>query len=40
MTFSLYDPEEIETGTEVYSRCFRDYAAYEAFEPLLKGQQL
>lgn len=37
---SLYEDEAISTGTEVYSRYFRDYTAYEAFEPLLKGQQL
>ena len=37
---SLYEGEQIEAGTEVYSRYFRDYAAYEAFEPLLRGQAL
>lgn len=30
---SLYKSETISTGTEVYSRFFRDYTAYEAFEP-------
>ncbi|MEO1621677.1 MAG: DUF4288 domain-containing protein, partial [Cyanobacteria bacterium J06632_3] len=25
---------------EIYSRYFRDYMAYEAFEPLLKGKLL
>ena len=37
---SLYEGEQLEAGTEVYSRHFRDYAAYEAFEPLLRGQAL
>lgn len=37
---SLYEGEPIGAGTEVYGRYFRDYAAYEAFEPLLKGQSL
>lgn len=27
-------------GSTVYSRYFRDYSAYENFEPLLKGQAL
>ena len=37
---SLYEGEPISTGSEVYSRYFRDYSAYEHFETLLKGQQL
>lgn len=40
VTCSMYVPEAIDQGSEVYGRYFRDYAAYEAFEPLLKGQQL
>lgn len=31
---------QIEHGSTVYSRHFRDYAAYETFEPLLEGQPL
>lgn len=40
VTCSLYEPAALEQGTEVYSRHFRDYAVYESFEPLLKGQAL
>ena len=29
---SFYDATELDKGTEVYSRFFRDYAAYEGFE--------
>lgn len=29
---SFYELSELEKGTEVYSRFFRDYAAYEGFE--------
>lgn len=32
--------EDLNTGVAVYGRFFRDYDAYEAFEPLLKGQKL
>ena len=32
--------KDFDKGIEVYGRYFRDYAAYEAFEPLLKGQEL
>lgn len=32
--------EDFDRGVEVYYRYFRDYAAYEAFDPLLKGQAL
>ena len=30
----------IKHGSTIYSRHFRDYAAYENFEPLLNGQSL
>lgn len=31
---------ELGDGAEVYSRYFRDYAAYRRFEPLLDGEPL
>ena len=31
---------EIGHGSTLYVRHFRDYSAYEAFEPLLAGQLL
>ena len=32
--------KDFDKGVEIYYRYFEDYAAYEAFEPLLKGQEL
>lgn len=36
----LVQDDQIKHGSTVYSRHFRDYAAYENFEPLLNGQSL
>ncbi len=35
---ALYD--EVADGVDFYSRHFRNYQAYEAFEPLLAGESL
>ncbi|MFI6144691.1 DUF4288 domain-containing protein [Streptomyces sp. NPDC051109] len=32
--------ERLGDGTELYTRHFRDFAAYAAFEPLLSGEDL
>lgn len=31
---------ELGDGSELYSRHFRNYAAYHAFEPLLSGEEI
>jgi hypothetical protein len=32
--------DDLGEGVDVYTRHFRDYGAYKAFEPLLSGEEL
>lgn len=40
LDIQLMQSDKLSHGTTLYTRHFRDYKAYEAFEPLLAGQPL